>query len=55
MSKEMTNVYSGGLMYEYSLESSGYGIVTINGGKVQEESEFGKYAKALSQNPAPTG
>ena len=55
MSSEMTGVYSGGLMYEYSMESSGYGIVNVSGNSVSELSEFAKYASALSANPAPTG
>ncbi|KAH8893222.1 hypothetical protein GQ53DRAFT_717855 [Thozetella sp. PMI_491] len=55
MSSEMTGVYSGGLMYEYSMEPSGYGIVEIDGTQVKELGEFSKYASALSANPAPTG
>ncbi|KAJ2965708.1 hypothetical protein NQ176_g10486 [Zarea fungicola] len=31
MDKEMTGVYSGGIMYEYSYEESKYGIVQIDG------------------------
>ncbi len=55
MNSEMTGVYSGGLMYEYSLEASGYGIVKIDGGSADEQPEFAKYASALSANPAPSG
>lgn len=55
MSSQMTGVYSGGLMYEYSLEENGFGIVKINGNSVSEQPEFAKYASALSKNPAPTG
>lgn len=55
MSSAMTGVYSGGLMYEYSLEENGFGIVKIGSNDVQEQPEFAKYASALSKNPAPTG
>lgn len=55
MDAEMTGVYSGGLMYEYSMEDNGYGIVTIDGNDVTEEDEFGLYKSALSKYPAPTG
>lgn len=55
MSSNMTSVYSGGLMYEYSMEANGYGIVNISGSSVVELPEFTKFASALSNNPAPTG
>ncbi|KAL2139797.1 hypothetical protein VTI28DRAFT_4682 [Corynascus sepedonium] len=58
MSDEMTSVYSGGLMYEYSLEDNGFGIVKIPDAKsstVKEQKEFSKLAKALKKNPAPEG
>ncbi|KAJ4267766.1 1,3-beta-glucanosyltransferase [Fusarium torreyae] len=57
MSNEMTSVYSGGLMYEYSLEDNDYGIVDIKGSKVDTTSnkEFGLFESALSKYPMPTG
>lgn len=57
MSDEMSAVYSGGLMYEYSREGNGYGIVELDGDSsdVKEEDEFSKFASALSKYPAPTG
>nr|XP_036589464.1 1,3-beta-glucanosyltransferase gel1 [Colletotrichum truncatum]KAF6801469.1 1,3-beta-glucanosyltransferase gel1 [Colletotrichum truncatum] len=55
MSNDMTPVYSGGLMYEYSLEDNDFGIVTIDGSSVKEEPEFAKLASAMSKYPAPTG
>lgn len=58
MSDKMTGVYSGGLMYEYALEDNGFGIAKIASPKaaeVKEEDGFGKFAKALKANPAPTG
>ena len=65
MSSNMTGVYSGGLMYEYSMEPNKFGIVEIqggqdNGGKDQtgdrkELAEFANFATALKKWPAPTG
>ncbi len=58
MGKEMTSVYAGGLMYEYSLEENGFGIVKIPGAEsqnVEEQEEFNKFAKALAAYPAPSG
>ncbi|KAI1762375.1 glycoside hydrolase family 72 protein [Hypoxylon sp. FL1150] len=57
MSDEMSSVYSGGLMYEYSREGNGYGIVEVSGDSetVTEEAEFAKFSSALSKYPAPTG
>ena len=54
----MTSVYSGGLMYEYTLEENGFGIVQIPSPQsptVNEKDGFAKFAKALSANPAPSG
>ncbi|KAK5170448.1 1,3-beta-glucanosyltransferase [Saxophila tyrrhenica] len=39
-SSQMTSVYSGGLVYEYSEEGSGYGLVTISGNSVKPKSDF---------------
>jgi hypothetical protein len=55
MNAEMTSVYSGGLMYEYSQEANDFGIVQISGSSVSELPEFAAFASALSANPAPTG
>lgn len=58
MNSEMTGVYSGGLLYEYAMEPSGFGIVNISdlsASSVVELPEFAKFASALSANPAPTG
>lgn len=56
MSDKMTSVYSGGLMYEYTMEKNGYGIVKLDGEKVKElQPEFDNLAKAMSKYPAPTG
>jgi len=55
MSANMTGVYSGGLMYEYSMEDNGYGIVQISGNDVKELPEFAKFQAAMKKYPAPTG
>ncbi|KAK4125621.1 glycoside hydrolase family 72 protein [Parathielavia appendiculata] len=65
MHSNMTSVYSGGLMYEYTMEANKYGIVEIeggqeNGGKDQtgerkELPEFAAFSSALAAYPAPTG
>lgn len=55
MSPEMTSVYSGGLMYEYTYEANKYGIVKINGDKIEELEEFAAFQKAMKDFPAPTG
>lgn len=55
MNSEMTGVYSGGLMYEYSQEANKYGIVEISGSTVSELDEYANFKSALSKYPAPTG
>jgi len=62
MHRNMTSVYSGGLMYEYSMEENKYGIVQIKGGEKGskdqtgeriELEEFAAFANALKKYPAP--
>lgn len=57
MNDEMTSVYSGGLVYEYSKEGNGYGVVEVSGSStnVIEEDDFPNLKSALSKYPAPTG
>jgi len=53
--KEMTSVYSGGLVYEYSEEDSGYGLVTIKDTSTVTEGDDYPFLKSvLAANPAPT-
>lgn len=55
---EMTKVFSGGLVYEYSNEGNGYGIVNINGNSVSSVgSQFSDLQQALAsvQNPSNGG
>ena len=52
---EMTGVYSGGLVYEYSQESNNYGLVEINGNNVTELPDFTAYQSALANATPPSG
>lgn len=54
-STDMSAVYSGGLVYEYSEEGSGYGLVTIEGGDVSENDGFQALASAFSGTEDPSG
>jgi len=54
-SDKMTAVYSGGLVYEYSMEESKYGLVQLNGGSVQELDDFATLQKQLAANQVPSG
>ncbi len=54
-STDMSSVYSGGLVYEYSEEGSNYGLVTISGDAVSENSGFGALQSALSGATDPSG
>lgn len=51
----MTPVYSGGLVYEYSQEASNYGLVTISGSSVSERPDFTALKTALANTPPPSG
>jgi hypothetical protein len=55
MSPEMTPVYSGGLMYEYSMEENNYGVVELDGGNVERLDEFEAMVEAFRNFPAPSG
>jgi hypothetical protein len=54
-SSDMTAVYSGGLVYEYSQEESKYGLVTLSGGSVTEMDDFKTLKSAYAKTPAPSG
>lgn len=55
-STQMTAVYSGGLVYEYSEEESGYGLVKIvDSTTIKELDDFGYLSKALAAAKPPTG
>lgn len=57
MSSDMTGVYSGGIVYEYTEEpdNAGYGLVSISGNSASTMSDFTAYSTALSSWPAPSG
>ncbi|KAF2222401.1 1,3-beta-glucanosyltransferase gel1 [Elsinoe ampelina] len=52
---EMTPVYSGGLVYEYTEEGNLYGIVSVSGSRVTTENDFDDLAREFRENPAPQG
>ncbi len=54
-STDMTSVFSGGLVYEYSQEGNGYGLVTIDGDTVVPNSDFTALESAYSAQADPTG
>ncbi|KAG4414398.1 beta-glucanosyltransferase [Cadophora malorum] len=51
----MTNVFSGGLVYEYSEEGNGYGLVTIDGDTVSTNADYNYLSSAYAQATNPTG
>lgn len=52
---EMTSVYSGGLVYEYSQEASNYGLVQVSGDSVTELPDFQALMSAYAGTADPTG
>ncbi|KAF2198861.1 hypothetical protein GQ43DRAFT_139766 [Delitschia confertaspora ATCC 74209] len=55
-SDKMTGVYSGGIVYEYSVEKNGYGIVEIDkSGSISPNDDFKRLAAAYKKTPAPSG
>ncbi|KAL3425893.1 1,3-beta-glucanosyltransferase [Phlyctema vagabunda] len=54
-STEMTDVFSGGLVYEYSTEGNGYGLVTITNGAITEDEQFTLLQTAYKGTPNPSG
>jgi hypothetical protein len=54
-SSQMTSVYSGGLVYEYSQEEANYGLVDISGNSVSERPDFAALQSAYKSTPAPSG
>ncbi|KAF7887582.1 hypothetical protein EAF00_009876 [Botryotinia globosa] len=52
---EMTAVYSGGLVYEYSEEGSKYGLVKIDGDTVTDKDDFTALKSAFAGTANPTG
>ncbi|PBP24914.1 1,3-beta-glucanosyltransferase [Diplocarpon rosae] len=54
-SEDMTPVYSGGLVYEYSQEESKYGLVTISGSTVTPLDDFTALQEAFKATSNPSG
>lgn len=54
-STDMTGVYSGGLVYEYSMEPNKYGLVEISSNDVQELGDFTALQSAFKNTPNPSG
>ena len=54
-SDKMTGVYSGGLVYEYSKEKNGYGIVDVSGNDAEPLKDFDTLQKAFKDTPNPKG
>lgn len=54
-SDQMTSVYSGGLVYQYSEEGAGYGLVKISGNQVTEKDDFTALQQALNGQKPPQG
>ncbi|KAH9210008.1 glycoside hydrolase family 72 protein [Leptodontidium sp. 2 PMI_412] len=51
----MASVFSGGLVYEYSEEGNGYGLVTIDGDSVSTNSDFNYLSSAYAKATNPSG
>ncbi|KAJ5683498.1 CAZyme family GH72 [Penicillium macrosclerotiorum] len=54
-STKMTGVYSGGLVYEYSQESSNYGLVKISGDSVTTLDDYDALKSAYDETANPSG
>ncbi|KAM4058413.1 glucanosyltransferase domain-containing protein [Hirsutella rhossiliensis] len=56
ISINISNVYSGGLIYEYSTEENKFGIVKPHseGEAIDQSDEFELFKEALSKTPTPT-
>ena len=54
-STDMTGVYSGGLVYEYSNEDSNYGLVDLSSGSLSEMPDFNALMTAFAKTANPQG
>lgn len=54
-STNMSSVFSGGIAYEYSFETNGYGIVEISGGTLTTNGDFDELVTAFAATANPTG
>ncbi|KAK1149109.1 1,3-beta-glucanosyltransferase [Aspergillus melleus] len=53
--EKMTGVYSGGLVYEYSQESSNYGLVKVSSDSVKTLDDFDALKSAFDKTDNPSG
>lgn len=51
----MSNVFSGGLVYEYTSEGTGYGLVEIKNGGAEKLPDFDELKQAFSDQKDPSG
>lgn len=54
-STDMTPVFSGGLVYEYSQEESNYGLVSVSGTSVSLLTDYNNLKSEFAKTPNPTG
>ncbi|KAG7664177.1 gel1 [[Candida] subhashii] len=54
-STQMSSVFSGGLVYEYSNEANDYGLVELDGSKVTKLQDFTNLKDQLAKYPDPSG
>lgn len=54
-STKMSAVYSGGLVYEYTVEPNGFGLVEVVNGKVETNDDFDRLVKAYKKQNDPEG
>ncbi|KAF2467870.1 1,3-beta-glucanosyltransferase gel1 precursor [Lindgomyces ingoldianus] len=55
-SNNMTGVYSGGLVYEYTVEPNGYGLVEVTpNGNIEPNEDFERLAEAYKKTKNPSG
>lgn len=54
-STQMSSVYSGGLVYEYSQEPSNYGLVEIDGDDITKLPDYANLKKAYAAATPPSG
>lgn len=55
MNKEMTGVYAGRLLYEYSVEGNRYGIIYIFNDQAGDAPDMKIFEDILAKHPPPTG
>ncbi len=54
-STDMSSVFSGGLVYEYTSEGTGYGIVELKNGEAEELEDYAPLKAAFAKQKDPSG